>query len=680
MTDSPINPSACLFPTPDSLTNATLGWDAVYAIKYSTLNRALSASAWPPAPWTQGGDIDLKGANNNGRVDKAIVTNVQLATGGSGAVLRWRLRVDANRYQRVGGPSLAGPFSFDLVVRTTLAFTADAGQDDLLHLHVQTRSDAQADLIESLTLDMATLPAPFMNSFEIFGIERELISIVKAPLQRHLAALLDAMPLSTVLSQDLARKAGVTWLQPEDYQYATADLPDADDGILAVLVRSEDTRPIEANVLAQAIPTNPGLDAAIIISPDAVTRSTFLRHINTTLDKSLSGKFKPKGNAGEIANDSPIKLKYRRDATGEYLLVPPQALADPHAETFDAEIPAGRLVFRIADDAITVDTQEIRVTLSAGGKLVLSMRERYRLAINPDTQSLDLAPEGTPSVSISFDAACEAAEDGTVRQVVAIIGGLILGELDAYAANAIQSMHASAASGHPPRRQQDVLAALRQSETEGMPVCVDIGLGRELVIERRSAQRMVYAHPAEPVPLSGQYQATPARRNAGNGPQRIYIETRPGSQGAAQPAALVLSQIAHAEPERGPVTSDAAELELSAEVIAGILTKAKQPWNTYVKGLLIYAVSLAAGTGLGNLIGNVSGRPEDRRREARARAGALQSTLGGAAAGQPLLGGISFPMLDRYKAGAQPHRSPLHEQVLKCASVNGGLVLGLSLT
>ncbi len=678
MTDSPLDPSACVFPTPDSLTDATLGWDAVYAVKYSTLNRALSASAWPPAPWTQGGDIDLKGANNNGRLDKAIVTNVQLATGGSGTVLRWRLRVEANRYQRVGGPSLSGPFSFDLVVRTTLAFTADAGQDDLLHLHVQTRPGEQKELIESLTLDMATLPAPFMNSFEIFGIERELISIIKSPLQNRLAALLDAMPLSTVLSQDLARKAGVTWLHPDDYQYATADLPDADDGILAVLVRSEGTQPVEANVLAQAIPTNPGLDAAVIISPEAVTRGTFLRHINTTLDKTLSGKFKPKGSAGEIANDSPIKLKYYRDAAGEYLLVPPQALTASHTETFDAEIPAGKLVFRIADDAVTVDTQEIRVTLNAGGTLVLSMRERYRLAINPQTQSLDLAPEGTPSVNISFDAACEAAGDGTVQQVVAIIGGLILGELDAYAANTLQSLHASAASGHPRPRQQDVLAALRQSETEGTPVCMDIGLGRELVIERRGAQRTAYAQlHAEPVPLSGRYQAWPAPRCTDNGTQRIYIETRPGSQGDAQPAPLVLSQIAHAEPERGPATSGAAEL--SAQAIAGILTTAEQPWSTYVKGLLIYAVSVAAGTGLGSLIGNVPGRPEDRRTQARTQAGSPRHSPHGAA-GRALLGSVSFPMLDRYKAGAQSRRSSLHEQVLKCASVNGGLVLGLSLT
>lgn len=675
MTDSPINPSACVFPTPDSLTNATLGWDAVYAVKYSTLNRALSATAWPPAPWTQSGDVDLKGANHNGRVDKAIVTNVQLATGGSGTVLRWRLRVDANRYQRVGGPSLSGPFSFDLVVRTTLAFTADAGQDDLLHLHVQTRPDAQTDLIESLTLDMATLPAPFMNSFEIFGIERELISIVKAPLQTHLAALLDAMPLSTVPSQDLARKAGVTWLQPDDYQYATADLPDADDGILAVLVRSEDARPLEASVLAQAIPTNPGLDAALIISPDAVTRGAFLQHINATLGKTLSGKFTPKGNAGEIANDSPIRLKYHRDAAGEYLLVPPQALADPHADTFDAEIPAGKLVFRIADDAITVDTQEIRVTLSAGGVLVLSMRERYRLAVNPHTQSLDLAPEGTPSVNISYDAACAATADGMVQQAVAIIGGLILGELDAYAATALQSLPAGAPSR---RRQQDVLAALRQSETEGTPVCLDIGMGRELVIERRGAQRAVYAQPhAEPVPLSGRYAASPAQRDPDNGTQRIYVETRPADLSTAQAAPLVLSQIAQAECERGASGADAADL--SAAALAGILTKARQPWSTYVKGLLIYAISLAAGTGLDNPAGDGPGRQQGRRNAPKARTGSLQPSPGKAAA-QRLLGGISFPMLERYKAGTLAQRSSLHEQVLKCASVNGGLVLGLSLT
>ena len=136
-----IYPSICEFtPAGSDLNNATLGWDAVYAVKYSTLNQALSTTATPPAPWVQHGPLTVDGFVNEGMLHPASIVDVRIARGGTGEMMKWQLQVQAAGYASalVGVPDITTPFRLTIELDTQLRIVEDPASPGLLHVKVHT--------------------------------------------------------------------------------------------------------------------------------------------------------------------------------------------------------------------------------------------------------------------------------------------------------------------------------------------------------------------------------------------------------------------------------------------------------------------------------------------------------------------------------------------------------------
>lgn len=517
-----IYPSICEFtPAGSDLNNATLGWDAVYAVKYSTLNQALSATAAPPPPWVQHGPLNVDGFVNEGMLHPASIVDVRIARGATGETMKWQLQVLAAGYSSaVGGvPDLTAPFRLTIELDTQLRIVEDAASPGLLHVKVHTAktdpaqpdTDYQPPEIRSVTINAADIPTSGVSPAQVNAIQQYIISILKNTLPPHYPVLFDATPLSSILTQAFAKEVDIPWLKPSLYRAAAKDLPqNPQDGILAVLMMTEDHSPdgLDVAVSGLAFPTNAGVNAAVMLKSALLARTTLLTQLNQELANSAFGTMQElKDEPGVLANEKSIALAYRiDDDNGQATLIPTKAVAESDGVTFPASIAPGALRFEIANGAISVNMTEVRVTLQGNNTLVLSMRASFGLVVNPATQEIDISLDGNPKITSHFES---ARESGWVvwAQYGAILGSIIVGEVGAFVLDKFHGMYANVSDKRMALHLDDYFAALRQSEREGCPVEIDIGLKRTMVVEYRPGEAgTVPQHDRVSAPLNPAYR------------------------------------------------------------------------------------------------------------------------------------------------------------------------------
>lgn len=498
-----IFPSVCAFPPAGShLNNATLGWDAVYALRYSTLNQSLSATAVPPPPWVQHGPLTVDGFVNEGMLQTASVIDVRIARGGTGETLKWQLQVQAAGYASAlpGVPNITTPFRLTIELSTQLRIIEDPASPGLLHVKVHTAKldPAQPDLgyqppeIRSITINASDIASSGLSAMQLSAIQLVILSILQNTLPPHYAVLFDATPLSSILTQAFAKEVDIPWLKPSLYRAAAKDLPlDPQDGILAVLMMTEDHSPdgVDVAVSALAFPVNPGINAAVILKSALLARTTLLTQLNQELTNSAFGTMQElKDEPGVLANERAISLAYRiDDDNGQATLIPTKAVAESNGVTFPASIAPGALRFEIANGAITVNMTEVRVKLEGKNTLVLSMSASFGLVVDPTTQEIDISLDGSPKIVSHFEA---ARESGWVvwAQYGAILGSIIIGEAGAFMLDRVKGMYASVSDKRMAIHLDDYFAALRQSEQENRPVEIGIGLKRTMVVDYRPGE------------------------------------------------------------------------------------------------------------------------------------------------------------------------------------------------
>ncbi|MCG2596923.1 TULIP family P47-like protein [Achromobacter insuavis] len=498
-----IYPSICEFaPAGRDLNNATLGWDAVYAVRYSTLNQSLSATATPPPPWVQHGPLTVDGFVNEGMLQTASITDVRIARGGTGETMKWQLQVQAAGYASAlpGVPSITTPFRLTVELSTQLRIVEDPASPGLLHVkaHTAQLDPAQPDVgyqppeIRSITINAADIASSGLSAMQVNAIQLVILSILQNTLPPHYAVLFDATPLSSILTQAFAKEVDIPWLKPSLYRAAAKDLPlDPQDGILAVLMMTEEHSPdgIDVAVSALAFPTNPGVNAAVILKSALLARTTLLTQLNQELTNSAFGTMQElKDEPGVLANEKAISLAYRiDDDNGQATLIPTKAVAESNGVTFPASIAPGALRFEIANGAITVNMTEVRVKLEGNNTLVLSMRASFGLVVDPVTQEIDISLDGNPKIISHFES---ARESGWVvwAQYGAILGSIIIGEVGAFVLDKFQGMYATVSDKRMAIHLDDYFAALRQSENENRPVEIYIGLKRTMVVDYRPGE------------------------------------------------------------------------------------------------------------------------------------------------------------------------------------------------
>lgn len=410
----------------------TNGWDTIYAMKVPALNEALREHFK-----NKGEDAILKADSNDGRIN-AIVRDWQIIRGSGSDFVKIAINFasgDAELISRSGTT-----FSYDLagayaVAEVSLGFhslkkaapdTESTSVRHELKVSMDRTAPAHAGNQQTLPDQNASKPPappkeiPLTAEVEaVFGMVnrngpcsddrrngRDLGGMLEDWLTQH-PQLFDFVFLSVDIAEN--PPADFAWISPTYVTFAVADGPEqtvmvdgveqrttsVEHSVFAIMAMTEN-RPISllsATVPAGAIPTNPGVNAAFIISPNLFLEKLVqpnLHHVfGTTPDA-----FTLSGNGTTITNNQDIKLKLHMDGK----------MYNKHEEV-EATIPDSQFCitlrgseleqeFKTIDFIYGLDDElNVQMSLAASSNLGIDEHGRFSMQMIPKPrQSLTASP------------------------------------------------------------------------------------------------------------------------------------------------------------------------------------------------------------------------------------------------------------------------------------------------
>jgi hypothetical protein len=632
----------CTFPGSAPIQDATNGWDAVYAVAYSTINDDLAQRK----PWV----IDFGGAANGtfdagdgtDYLNNAQISGISLVTGGAGSTVLLNLNLTSAELQLGSGQTF--PLT-NLVVpmEATLVFVADPTTPGLHNLTVNTAAGLTTGTVSGTVTGTPPSPDTPLTVTQATIIQALLQTWVNEPAN---TAIFTGV-FANVFTKDYAESVNIPWLMPTAFDYAVADMATpSTDGILAVLASvSGNVVGLSAQVEPLVFPTNSGINAAAIISSQTVADNTFLQELNSQIGAALSA-FSFDASQQLLSNTAAISAFYCLDSTsGQLTMIPASEVATATGPTYPVNVPIGGLTISFADNSIVAAITDAVVDLGNGYTQTLTMSSTYQLVVDPGTQDVDMVLYGSPVVTSSVTAP-PTSSVGDILENIGITGvSIAFGELFPlavdYLGKTFTNIGTSAATLQEATLQ--FYAAERQMrQGNGNAVTFSISGGRRITVAPTRALLNTPALPLDPnfvqsVTLSpiyrppeddGDVNDTNANLNPGNASQpggvslayEVYATVWSFVRGSSARAALRascqkagFSQTDAFMPPRGPATVNATA-ELSAADEAALY-----------EGCINYVI---AATKSGNLSATLYGRLVTNFPEATANS-AIAEQFGG---------------------------------------------------
>lgn len=466
----------CTFAGKEGLTDATLGWDAVYAVTYATINTDIGIRK----PWISpligngnGGGIDV----SSGAADFSggVIDGLAVVTGGAGSTVNFALTMTQALFSGTNVPSTQT--SFTTYFSCLLAFSADPNIDGLQNLQVTEASvEATRVTIQSTTPQVASGDLSTM-ALELQALMQQFIDAA------GVTAQLFSGTLANVFTQDYAECVDIPWLTPVSYNYAVADLPSPlSGGMLALLISTgtpTDNLPVE--VQASAFPTNDGVNAMVALSINAITNGSFIENLNDNIEGSQLGDLVPLG-PGTLTNAADINAFYRLNDDGTVDLIGEDDEADGVGATYALTIAQGSLMFTVAKQQIQVAINNAQVALGNGYTLELTMSSSYQLIVDRDG-NIDISLDGTPTLTSSMSSP-PAGAGPVVIDALVTAASVCGSELVAFLFDKTLNLLSTTAmtTARLADLSLDFFASVRQAQDTRRPVAMDITGQRQLAV------------------------------------------------------------------------------------------------------------------------------------------------------------------------------------------------------
>ncbi|MCT9932153.1 TULIP family P47-like protein [Planotetraspora sp. A-T 1434] len=309
-----------------SVTFTTNGWDTVFAIRLTDVNRAIAARGKSPEKW----QATIQASDFGPQIDGAGTFGAwSLATGaGSGTDVRMHLPFTASVTTNGKSHEVTGGVAYALVHLIYLPDSGETGPGDR-ELRLQTKGgNPDRPVVE---VSSVTYTSPAQNS----GLDNALMQL----LQEWSNANLDQFDhvFATVNIGKTESEAGgaFAWLKPTYTAYAYADAKSTDDALLGVLCMTEG-RSIAGTLdelAAGALPY--GARAGLSISPERFMTKMALPAVIGHFPKADPKTFRVANNNTQI------------EATAEVALDPVRVgLIDYHPQmtTFEVSLNGNELI------------------------------------------------------------------------------------------------------------------------------------------------------------------------------------------------------------------------------------------------------------------------------------------------------------------------------------------------
>jgi len=453
----------CHFNGETVIQNITNGWDAVYAIRYDTINADIALrKTWELS--------DINGQSLVGSTSQIVnftVISLELITGESEPLLDWKLTA-SGQYQD-GTNDVTIKFSAHIVTKPT--FSADSTTPGLHYL----KCSSAKPILKSINVIENDVTGAVIN------IKQLLIPL----LDGYQQVLFDGV-LASVITIDYAESVNVPWLTPTYFSYALSVMAnDEETGLLAILSTSkskiEEIKALQNSFDGNAFPVDDDINAAVFISPTTLGTESFSELLNKAVGNSMLGSLKPDNQAG-LFNEKELQLSYRIDpVTGAATLMTELGAQSAGGRYYPATIPAGKLLFSVGSDTIEITIDELTVDFGGGSVMLITVTTEFNLIVNSDTNEIDIALKGSPKITTNFTQGVASTAEVLAPLLSAGLATLV-SELLAYQ---MDRMGAFLLENKPEKLRQlhlDFQSAVAQAEASGESVSFSIGFGRKMVV------------------------------------------------------------------------------------------------------------------------------------------------------------------------------------------------------
>lgn len=463
------------------VSNATNGWDAVYAVKYDTIN----ADLFIRQPWIAAGINGMSYYDATWQTEDFTVLSLMIVPGDYDPDLEWELIATVHYQDGIHD----APVKFKAQLVTSLSFE-ESSSPGLHNLNVQHKS---------LSVKNITVLANDADDVKV-----NILKMLQVRLIDYAPAMLTAS-LASIMTDDYAESVNVPWLRPKHFRYVLGRMPDNNNkGLLTILSSSQDNwQDLTVDFDSHAFPINNDLSAAMIISSRILGNKAFVELLNNAIGNSVIGNLKANEDDASLANGSKISLRFLIDKnTGAGKLMTREGAKNEGGISYDAWIPAEKLIFRVQSNLIQIELASLIVDYGAGASMEVSMISSFTLIVNTTTNSIDIALAGEPKVTTSFKAGAPSLAEQAVS-LGGMIASTIFSELLAYGIDQVGSLLTAASPAKMRQYHLDFQAAVAQSDAnEGKPVKFFIGRGKEMVVslnEVHSLSEGEMASAAEPL-------------------------------------------------------------------------------------------------------------------------------------------------------------------------------------
>ena len=479
----------CTFPDEQTpLSNATSGWDVVYAVKYSVLNAHIAAAEnWKSISF--GGSAGNIVFGDGFYEFSGTVAGLQVVRGASGQQLRFKLRI-TNAMLEDFSPNSPQPATdkFDLIatIPVTLTFSSNPspspGDDGLKLLRV----DADQP-ITPLGVNFSMVPISPPPGVAIAPDQFVLEGIVQRFLNSNSFKTLLKMDIAQVYHDDYARSVNIPWALPTKFSYATADLlspsgatPPDDHGVLAVLGSVDgDVDYLSSQINPLAIPIDANINGIVLLNANLLSRRTFAGALAKQLDMQSVGELEYDEELDALVNRKAIKAFYVKGDDGNLRLLSEAAAHNTTEEKFPAEIARGAFRFRLDRNSIKVELSPVKVDLD-GYELIIKVTYDYQIMVDEE-QNIDIVLAGDPVVETRLTP--PEISHSMAASVIANAVAIIAAEAAAFGIDSVFRLTPFGnTKGRLDQLTREVVAAKEQALAKGEPVELSLGASRKMII------------------------------------------------------------------------------------------------------------------------------------------------------------------------------------------------------
>lgn len=381
------------------------GWDTIYALPFTEVNKAIVAKAASPTSFTES-EVSDDGAF----IFEGSFDHWSLTTGGDGRTVMMKLPIPTSSFSF--NNSVRNYTNMEARIQVNLEWVRDP--DNISFQSLQMNNDDKTVFVIDITADERI-------SIAVKGIMKQYLHnwlIDNSNDFEHV--------FSTVNVNEIADQDGYSWMMPSfvDYAVVDGDPNDLSKSIFGVLCMTEN-RPSPGAPQIPPFSFAEGSNSALLVSKERFMRHMVYPNIASLFIDMTTTDFNFDDASLQISNNKDLKFKPQEIKSGKKV---------------ELSLEAGKFLLEIVNDRLVFNLEDLQFTWSPGIKVHFNHISTAVISVPSGNFKLDVS-DVTNEVEVTTSGGVIAAEifgSIAIAFIASFLGGFIGGEFASAGGQAVE--------------------------------------------------------------------------------------------------------------------------------------------------------------------------------------------------------------------------------------------------